>query len=118
MERHPRRKDDVVCVDGLRMLAEATFFDNQVHDGAHELCGREDLRLDHGFLRVFDEVCVRHVERVVHLQHRAVLEIDVVFDAWVCEDQVHSVVPSEPFLDDVHVEQSEEAAPESRPQGD
>ena len=58
------------------------------------------------------------VGRVVHLDVLAVGLNDFVDDAGIGGDDVHVVFPAEAFLDDLHVEKTEEAAAKTEAEGD
>ena len=56
---------------------------------------------------------IGHVGRVVHLQLRAVVEIDVIDDARRRGDELEVELALEPLGDDLQVQQPEEAAAEA-----
>ena len=118
MERHTRRDHDMEFVDGLRAEADTAFVQHEIHDIAHVGRGRDDLRFDHGLLHMVDRARIWHVERIVYLLHGSVLKEHMVDDGGICENQIHIVFAREALLDDIHVEQAEEAAAEARAEGD
>ena len=69
-----------------------------------------------GNQRLFNAVDFRRVGQmhgVVHLDHRAVGQINVVDYARIRRNDVHIVFPAQAFLNDLHVEQTEKAAAEA-----
>ena len=59
---------------------------------------------------------VRHVDRVVHLDRLAAVLHDVVNDARISRDDLHVVLAADALLDDLHVQQAEEAAAKAEPE--
>ena len=113
MHRNRGGDHDMGAVDAFRFRAHAALLHHQIHDVADVVVGRHDVR---GNERFFDAVDLRRVgqmHRVVDFEHGAVCQIDMVDDARVGRDDVHIVFAAQTFLNDLHVEQAEEAASEA-----
>ena len=104
---------DVLLLDELASLAET-----ERHDGAYVVGGGDDGGADVGLLDMVDERGVGHAAGIVHLGHRALLVVDVVGDVGDGGDDAHVELAVEAFLDDLHVEQAEEAAAEAEAEGE
>ena len=103
---------DVFLLEEFAALAQA-----ERHDGTDEVGRRDDGGMDVGLLDVVDERLVGHAAGVVHLGDVALLVVDEVRDVGDGGDDVHVELAVEPFLDDFHVEQSEESAAETEAEG-
>ena len=79
---------------------------------------RQDHRRDHRFLDHLDEAGVGQLGRAVDLVHLVVGGRHPVQDPRRRRHQVHVELALEPFLDDLHVKQTEEPAPEAEAEGD
>ena len=64
-----------------------------------------------------DQRRVGQAARVVHLEAFALLRVDLIRDVGHGRDDIHVELAVEPFLYDLHVQQAEEAAPETESQG-
>ena len=84
----------------------------ELQDPADELRGRQDHRRDHRLLDLLDPAGVRQLGRTVDLLQHAVGRRDAVQHARRRRHEVHVELALEPFLDDLHVKQAEEAAAE------
>src|SRR6185369_14909274 len=93
----------------LRAAAVLTVLEH----GAEIFVGREDGRLDPGLLHLLDVVRLRHVDRIVDLQLAAVGGLDPVDHRGRGCDQVEIEFARQPFLDDLQVQEAEEAAAEA-----
>src|SRR5690606_3749975 len=58
----------------------------------------------------------RHIRRVVDLHDLAAAQLDLVLHAWRGGEEIEVVFTLETFLDDLHMEQAEESAPEAEAQ--
>ena len=90
----------------------------QLQDGADELRRRQHGRGDHRLLDLGDGAGIRQLGRVVDLDGVAVGGGHPVEHARRGGDQVHAELALEPLLDDLHVQQAEEAAAEPEAQRD
>jgi hypothetical protein len=70
-----------------------------------------------GLLYPVDAADGRHLRGVLDGLHRAVLQVHLVDDARRGRDEVEVVLALEPLLDDLHVQQSQEAAAEPEAEG-
>ena len=110
MEGHPGILDVIhVDVSAPALLA-------QLHDGAQVLAGDHDGGVHNGFLHLLNLRRVRQVGGIVHPDLGAVGLDDLVDDAGRRGHQVQVEFPFQPFLDDLHVKQAQEAAAEAEAQ--
>ncbi len=109
---------DAAGVDRLRVVHGAAFFHHELHHVADVFVGDHDEAFDDGFADFLDDAHVGEVGWVIDFQAFAVGADDFVDDARVGGDDVHVVFAAEAFLDDFHVEESEEAAAEAEAEGD
>ena len=87
-------------------------------DAAEVFVGDHDGRLDPGFLDVGDVAGIRHVGRVVKLVETTPLVfMMLVDDAGGGGDEVQVELAGEAFLDDLEVEEAEEAAAVAEAEG-
>ena len=82
-------------------------------DRADVVGRREDHRRDHRLFDLGDAAGIGKLGRAVDLQHLAVGRGDPIEHARRRGDEVDIEFALEPLLDDLHVEQAEEAAAES-----
>ena len=85
----------------------------QLEHAAQMLVRHQDGGLDPRLLDALDAAGIGHVGRVVHLELRAVVEIDVIDDARRRGDEVEVELALEPLGDDLQVQQPQEAAAEA-----
>ena len=97
---------------GINILAPALL--TQLHNIADILGRCEDARLHHGFLRRRDGGRVRIIGGVIDLQIGAIGEMDLIDYTGCGGDQIEIVLPLQTLLDNLHVQQSQEAAPENQ----
>ena len=110
MQLHPA----LIQVCHVDILAPAILA--QVHDAAHILRGRDDGGPDKGLLRQLDLRGIGVVEGVVDHGDGAVGAGDPVDHAGGGGDEVQVEFPLQPQLDDLHMQQAQEAAPEAEAQ--
>lgn len=108
---------DAVGGDVFHRAHDAAVVLAQVHDGADELLGGDDVSGDHRFDDAFD-LAVGEFARVRHAVHGAVLGGHLVGHVRRGGNQVEPEFAAEAFGDDLHVQQAEEAAAEAEPQRD
>ena len=85
----------------------------QLEDAAEIFVRHHDGRLDPRLLDALDLGRIRHVGRVVHLDHRAVVHVEVVDDARRRGDQIEIEFAVEALGDDLKMQQAEKAAAEA-----
>src|SRR5688572_17381534 len=98
-----------VLLDAAAVLAE-------LEDRAEIFVGDVDGRLDPGLVDELDQVRIGPVGRVVDLAQAAAGGADVIDDARRGGDQVEIIFAGQPLLDDLEMEQAEEAAAEAEAQ--
>ena len=106
------------AVEAVRLLDDPAVLHDDAHDVAAVLGGRDDGGIDHRLLDVVDLHRVGHAHGVVDVLDLAVAEVDAVDDGGVGGDDVAVEFAAEALLDDLHVEQAEEAAAEAEAEGD
>ena len=97
----------------LHLVEGAAAAGDELHDRADVAVGGDDRDGHPGLADLVDRAGVGHVGRGVDLDLAAVGGADVVLDAGRGGQEVEVVLAFEALLDDVHVEQAEEAAAEA-----
>ena len=93
----------------------ATMFLAQVHHRSNELLGGDDVGGHHRFDDSFD-LAVRELARIGHTMHGAVFGGHLVRHVRGRRDEIETEFAAQPLGDDLHVEQTEEAAAEAESQ--
>jgi len=110
-ELHPGR------VHVVHSVIDAPAVLPELHDGPDVLGGGHDAGLDVGLLDPVDGGGIGEVGGILHHLHGAVGQVDVVLHGRDGGDEVEAELAFQPLLDDVHVEEAEEPAPESEAEG-
>ena len=105
---------DVVQI--LHVDEDAALVLAQIHQAADVFVGGVEVDVHEGFLLLDDVGGVRVVGGVVYHLHGAVGQGQAVADAGGGGDEVEVELPLQPLGDDLHVEQTEEAAAEAEAQ--
>jgi hypothetical protein len=118
-EGHLEVEDDPVGVEVLHVLEQPAAVRRELHQRPDVTGWGDDAEVDPRLLDRLDVRRVRQEGRVVDRDlAAAVEELDVVLDRWRRRDEVEPELALEPLLDDLHVEQAEEAAAKPEPEGD
>ena len=96
---------------------DTAVFDGKLHDRARELRRADDLRLEVGFLDVINAGDVREVLGAADAHHLAVSLVHVIVDRGARRDEVEVELSLETLLDDLHMEETEEANAEAKAKG-
>ena len=112
MQHHARGADVLECL----LLAALVF--HQLQDAADVLFVGQDRREDHRLFDLRDLAGIGPARRVVDFDDAAISQRDLVAHARRGGDQVEVVFALQPLLDDLHVQQAEEAAAEAEAQRD
>ncbi len=104
-------------IEVLHVLEHPAPLLAQLHNVAHIVVGGQDVRVGDRLLRLGDGAGIGVVGGVVNQEHRAVGQGDAVDDARRGGNQVKVVFPLQPFLDDLHMQQPQEAAAEPEAEG-
>ena len=116
-ERHLEVEDDPGRVQVLHGHERPAPVRGQLHERADVLARRHDAELDPRLLDGLDVGGVRQQGRVVDDDHAAAMhQVDVVLDGRRGGDEVEVELALEALLDDLHVEEAEEAAAEPEPE--
>ena len=105
-----------VLAQVVHALHRAAAFLTQLHDGARELGGRQDRRVDHGLAHL-GNLSFGELARVVDAHLGAVLRHNAVDDVRSGRDEIEVKLALQTLADDLQVEQSEEAAAEAEAEG-
>ncbi len=97
----------------FKLFLHAAFLIEQRQDAAEKCVVRENRRLDKRLFDLRDAAGVRHLRRRIDLGNLAVGRRHAVTHARGGGDQVEIEFALKPFLDDLHVQQAEEAAAET-----
>ena len=103
---------EVILLDEDPPLSEAELDDRT--DVVHR---RDDRCADIGLLDVVDLGGIRETGGIVYLHHVPLSGVDHIGDVGDRGDDGHIVLTVEPLLDDLHMEQPEETAPEAKAEG-
>lgn len=99
------------------ILLDAAFFLAQPEHAAHVLVGGVDFQPGVGFVQGGDLLGLGQLARVVDGEGFAARGLHLVDDRRGGGDEVGPEFPFQAFLDDLHVEQAQKAAPEAESQG-
>ena len=113
VERDVVRDHDAVRVKVVHALELAALVLRDLHDGTDEIVRHNDRGLDVRLLDVLDLRLRRQFGRVADLDHRTVRLVDVIDDGRCRRDELEVVLALEALLDDIHVQEAEEAAAET-----
>ena len=103
-------------VQVLHIHKHATAVLTEFHNISHEVCRCQNFRLDHRLFRLGNYCRVGIIGGVVDILHLAVCQCDTVNNRRRCGNQIQVVLPFQTLLDDLHVEQSQESAAETKAQ--
>ena len=118
IERQHATEHHPVGIERVGLIAGAAFFHDQRENVAHRVIGNVDTRLDRRFADVFDRAGIGQVHRVVHLDFIAAVRFHPVHHTRVGRNDIDVMLAANALLDDFHVEQTKEAAAETKPEGD
>ena len=96
------------------MVADTALFHDQREDIAHRIVGQNDLRANRGFLDLDDGAGVRHVNRIIDFDQVAAVLDHMVNNTRIRRNDLHVVLATDALLDDLHVEETEEATTETK----
>src|SRR4026207_248836 len=102
----------------LSALHLAAFFQNQLQDVADILVRAEHICLYDRLTNFLDHTWVRQVSGVIDRQFFSARGDHLINDARTRGDDVHVVLATEPFLNDLHVKQPEKATAKSKSERD
>src|SRR5581483_10867166 len=102
----------------LDVFLTSAFFFDELEDAAEVLLVGEDLGLNHGLFDLLDVARVRPARRIVDRENLAVRQGDLVLHAGGGGNEVEVVLALEALLDNLEVQQAEEAAAESEAERD
>src|SRR5258706_2918423 len=114
-ERHVVREDHLAA-DVLHVHLRAPLLLAQGHHGSYVLVRHDDRGADDGLAGLVDAARVGQLRGVVDFAHRAVARLHLVHHGRCRGDELHVVLALEPLLDNVHVQQAQEAAAEAEAQ--
>ena len=117
VERQYTGQHDPGSIQGIRVLDRAPFFHDQGHDVAHRGIGNVDRRFDGRLVDFDNRSGFRQVHGIVDFNHRVTVLVDVVDHARIGGNDLDVVFATDAFLDDLHVEQPQEAAAKTKTEG-
>ena len=106
-----------VLLDIVHVLEDAPVVLTQLHDGPNIVRRGHDTGLHHGLLHIVDLRGVREAGRVVDDDRLAAHHLHPVNDGGAGGDEIQIELPLQPFRDDLHMQQAQEAAAEAVPEG-
>ena len=95
---------------------DATVLDSELHDGTRILGRADDLCLEVGLFDALDARGLGQILRAADIEHLAVSLVHVVVDRGARGDQVQIELALQALLDDLHVQQAQEAHAETKAQ--
>ena len=118
VQRQLAMEHDAARIERLGVIHRAALLHDELQHVADVLVRAKDEGLHDRLADFLDDARVGQMRRVIDLQDFAVRRQDFVNDAGRRRDDVHVVLAPEPLLDDLHVEQAEEAAAETEAERD
>ena len=94
----------------------SAFPQTKRHNGADIIGSGDDGSLDIGFLDMIDQCRVGHTTGIMHLLHLSLFVIYIIRYVGHGSDHIHVEFAIKPFLHDLHVEQSQKTATETKTQ--
>ena len=88
----------------------------QADDRTHVVLGEEDVRPHNGFSKLGNPGWLRELCRIFNLDHNPGSVNDLINHRGRSGDEIEIVFPFQAFLDDLHVQHAEEAAPKAEAQ--
>ena len=117
VERHFVFQNRPVFLNILRALVHASPLLAECHDRTDILLREHDLSLNHRLLHVLDLGRIRHIGRVREIHLRAIRLIDLVNDRRSRRDEIEVILALESLRHDIEMQESEEAAAETKAEG-
>src|SRR5262249_54422585 len=105
-------------IERLGAFHLAALLQNQLQNVADVFVWAEDVGLYNRFPNFVDDARGGQVSRIINKQFFSARGQHFVDHAWACRDDVHVVLAAEPFLDNLHVQQTEKAAAKTKAQSD
>ncbi len=101
---------DTIRIDVIHPDEGAAPILTQLHDVADIIRRGVDMRVCDRFLRQGDQRRIGEIGGVTDHMHRAVGQRNAIVDGGRCRDKVEVILALQSLLDDLHVQESEEAA--------
>ncbi len=118
VQRQFAMEHDAAGIERLGVIHRAALFHDELEDVADALVRAKHVGAHDRLADFLNDARVGQVRRIIHRHGLAPRGQDFVNDAGRRRDDVHVVLAPEPLLDDLHVEQPEEAAAESEAERD
>src|SRR5213078_1227970 len=118
VERQFAVEHDAAGVERFRVVHEPALFQDELKDVAKVFVRAKNVSLDDRLADFVDDARVGQMGRVIDEENLAAGGEDFVNHAGRRRDDVHVVFAPEPLLNDLHVEQTEEAAAETESESD
>ena len=115
-QRHLIRQHHLSAVIGHVEL-HAALQVRQRHHRSHAVLRHVQMHRDDGLADLVDAALVRHLARVLDLEHRAVTEFNLIDHTGRGRDEVLVELTLQALLHDFHVQQAQETTTESKAQG-
>ena len=103
VERQLTMQHDSPRIQRLGALHMAAFLQNQLQDVADIFIRAKNVSLYNRFTNFLEQARIRQVSGVINQQFFSARGDHLVDNAWASGDDVHVILPPEPFLDDLHV---------------
>ena len=116
IQREHGVQHDASDVQRVGVIHHPALFHDQGENVAHRVIRNDDRGANRRLLDFEDGPGIRHVHRVVDFEQVAAMLHDLVDDARIRGNDLHVVLTADSLLDNLHVEQPEEAAAEAKPE--
>ena len=100
----------------MHILIDTAFVLTQLHYRSDILVRHHDAGLNIRFLQPVNPLNLRQMRRIVNLHHGSVRHITMIDHAGRCGNQRQIVFPLQPFLNDIHMQQTQKSAAEAKAQ--
>ncbi len=109
---------DAARIERLGVIHRAALFQDELQDVADALVRAKNVSAHDRLADFLDDAWIGQMRGIIDVQGLAARGQDFVNDAGRRGDDVHVVLAPEPFLDDLHVQQTEKAAAKSEAERD
>ena len=116
IERDMIGDHDTIRIEIIHALELPALVLRNLHYRADKIIGYDDGRLDIRFFDMLDFGLRRKFRRVAHLHHRSVRLINAINDRRRRRDQAKMILPFQPFLYDIHMQQPQKSAAKAKAQ--
>src|SRR6478672_6602605 len=118
VQRQLAVEHDAPGVERLGVVHQTALFQDELEDVADVFVRAKNVGFHDRLADFIDDARVGQMRRVIDQESFAARGQNFVDHAWGSRDDIHVVLAPKPFLDDLHVEQTEEPAAKTEPERD